>query len=124
MTKAKAVAKPSKSDIDWEQHEKILSNVGDLQTLIVYVVLASSACILITALIIFPSLDRIDKKLDTFGNQMDALSNRQLETNQALDQLVSKANDTSPFCYGTDQYGNKGYGIDITKISEQCEVSQ
>jgi hypothetical protein len=121
MVKKKAIVKPSSTqDISWKQHKKLLNTIKDVQLFVALAILASTLSLLILLTVVLPMNDQIDRMANDQGN----LAFYQLETNQALDQLAISMNNSSPFCYGFDQYGVKGYGVDGSKVTTACEVKQ
>ena len=119
MARKKAVAKPSSTqeDVERERYEKVFDTVKDVQLFVAFAILVSALSLLILLTVVMPMSD----KINNINARLDTIQMAQIQQYTTMDEY---ANNTSPFCFGYDQYGIKGWGIDVSKIPSQCEVSQ
>lgn len=113
MPRKKKVAEPPSVDAELERHVEIMNKFDDVMMLVMVAILAAGLAFLAIATVVVPELQNMNARLDTV--QMMQIEQHKM--------MVAQANETSPFCYGYDAYGQKGWGIDISKVTQQCEVS-
>jgi len=118
MARKKAVAKPNKGDADWEFRESVLKRLDDLPLFIGVAIIGICLMGIFTLTMVLPAIYNLDVKLDKLDAQQEAIATHValLEDNAVAQEL--------PFCYGYDAAGNKGWGMDVSKITKQCEVPQ
>ena len=119
MPRKKAIAKPEHDDVEWEQHEKLLAMVKDIQVFTAVAILVAALSLLILLTVVMP----MDEKMNSMSNDVNTLAAGQSTTNYeiyGIEQAINASNQT-PFCYGYDATGHKGWGIDVSKIANQCK---